>query len=186
MDLLYADTTGGKLLLMVIAIAMFVAVMALILFAVERIPRAPRWVVVAAFTGPALLGISFGLIYPAILTARSSLYDARGQNFIGVDNYVTAFTRPEFQQVLLNTIAWTIIVPVLSTAIGLIYAVLVDRARFEKIAKTLLFMPMAISLWALRSSGSSSTNTGLSLRGSPQTGNPHKLGYSTKSWCGWV
>lgn len=38
MDLLYADTTGGKLLLMVIAIAMFVAVMALILFAVERIP----------------------------------------------------------------------------------------------------------------------------------------------------
>lgn len=146
MDLLYADTTGGKLLLMVIAIAMFVAVMALILFAVERIPRAPRWVVVAAFTGPALLGISFGLIYPAILTARSSFYDARGQNFIGVDNYVTAFTRPEFQQVLLNTIAWTIIVPVLSTAIGLIYAVLVDRARFEKIAKTLLFMPMAISL----------------------------------------
>jgi alpha-glucoside transport system permease protein len=39
-----------------------------------------------------------------------------------------------------------LLLPTVSTAIGLLYAVLVDRARFEGIAKSLIFMPMAISL----------------------------------------
>lgn len=142
----YAETSGEKFLLMFIAIAIFVIVMGVILIVVEKIPKAPRWVLVLAFLGPALLGLAFGLVYPALNTLKSSFYDGGGENFIGVDNYVTAFTQSEFQQVLLNTIAWTIFVPLASTAIGLVYAVLVDRTRVEKFAKTLMFLPMAISM----------------------------------------
>ena len=47
---------------------------------------------------------------------------------------------------LRNTALWVVLVPTLSTFIGLVYAVLVDRARFEKFAKALIFLPMAISL----------------------------------------
>ena len=39
-----------------------------------------------------------------------------------------------------------LLVPLLSPALGLVYAVLVDRTRFEKFAKTLIFLPMAISM----------------------------------------
>jgi alpha-glucoside transport system permease protein len=48
--------------------------------------------------------------------------------------------------VLRNTLIWVIIVPIVSTFIGLVYAVLVDRTRFEAVAKGLIFLPMAISL----------------------------------------
>ena len=51
-----------------------------------------------------------------------------------------------FQKVLINTVLWVILVPVLATVFGLIYAVLVDRTRFEKLAKALVFLPMAISM----------------------------------------
>ena len=54
--------------------------------------------------------------------------------------------RPGFQKVLINTALWVILVPLLATAFGLIYAVLVDRTRFEKAAKALIFLPMAISM----------------------------------------
>ena len=47
---------------------------------------------------------------------------------------------------LRNTALWVVLVPIVSTFIGLVYAVLVDRARFEKFAKALIFLPMAISL----------------------------------------
>jgi alpha-glucoside transport system permease protein len=45
-----------------------------------------------------------------------------------------------------NTAAWVILVPTLATFVGLVYAVLVDNSRFEKSAKALIFLPMAISL----------------------------------------
>jgi len=141
-----ADTTSEKFILMIVAIALFVLVMGVILFIVDKIPRAPKWVLVLGFMGPALLGLAFGLVYPALNTVKSSFYDDGGTNFVGMDNYVTAFTENSFQQVLLNTIVWTLFVPILSTAVGLVYAVLVDRTRVEKFAKTLMFMPMAISM----------------------------------------
>ena len=48
--------------------------------------------------------------------------------------------------VLMNTVAWVVLTPLIATAIGLVYAVLVDKIKFEGVAKTLLFLPMAISL----------------------------------------
>jgi alpha-glucoside transport system permease protein len=63
-----------------------------------------------------------------------------------MDNYIRIFTQPDLVVVLRNTLLWVVITPILSTAIGLVYAVLVDRTRFEALAKALIFLPMAISL----------------------------------------
>lgn len=140
------STTAEKLGLMCLAIALFVVVMGLILFLVDRPKRIPRWVVATAFAGPALLLIAFGLVRPALITIWNSFFDRRGDEFVGVDNYVQALTTSQFQTVLVTTAVWVVAVPVLSTVIGVVYAVLVDRTRFEKLAKSLVFVPMAISM----------------------------------------
>jgi alpha-glucoside transport system permease protein len=144
--LLEADTTAHKLVLMLVVIVLFVVVMGAILLAVDRPKRVPRWVVTLGFVGPALLALAFGLVYPGLRTIWTSFFDAGGDNFIGLDNYVTAFSQGQFQVVLRNTALWVILVPIVSTLVGLVYAVLVDRTRFEKLAKTLIFLPMAISM----------------------------------------
>lgn len=144
--LLNADTPVHKLLLMLLAITLFVVVMGGILVAVDKPKNVPNWLVTAAFAGPALIFLAFGLVYPGLRTAYQSFFNRNGQNFVGVDNYVTAFTEPAFQTVLRNTAMWVLLVPILATFIGLVYAVVVDRTRFEKIAKALVFLPMAISL----------------------------------------
>lgn len=144
--LLEAETPGHKILLALVVIGLFVLVMGGILMAVDRPKRVPRWVVTVGFVGPALLAIAFGLVYPAIRTIITSFYNRNGQEFVGVDNYVRAFTEGQFQVVLGNTALWVILVPIVSTFIGLVYAVLVDRTRFERGAKTLIFLPMAISM----------------------------------------
>jgi alpha-glucoside transport system permease protein len=65
---------------------------------------------------------------------------------VGFDNYQQVFTDSDQLKVLRNTAIWVILTPIFATGVGLVYAVLVDRARFEKIAKALIFLPMAISL----------------------------------------
>jgi alpha-glucoside transport system permease protein len=94
---------------------------------------------------PALVLLTIGLIYPAIRTLILSFMDARGENFIGLDNYVWAFTRPEILIVLRNSLIWTIAVPLFSTAIGLAIAYFTDRMKRGSWVKSLIFMPMAIS-----------------------------------------
>ncbi|MDO5534714.1 MAG: sugar ABC transporter permease [Propionibacteriaceae bacterium] len=143
--LMQPDTTFEKLIVMVVAIALFALVMAVVLLVVDR-PNLPRWVAAGGYLGPALLLIVLGLMVPAVMTVRNSLYNNNLSQFVGLDNYVTIFTQDLFLTVLRNTALWVVLVPVLSTALGLVYAVLVDRTRFEKFAKTLIFLPMAISM----------------------------------------
>jgi alpha-glucoside transport system permease protein len=61
-------------------------------------------------------------------------------------NYGTVLGSSEFRQTLLNTVLWVALVPLAATGIGLVYAVLVDRAKVERFAKTMIFLPMAISM----------------------------------------
>ncbi|MDO8145731.1 MULTISPECIES: carbohydrate ABC transporter permease [unclassified Isoptericola] len=144
--LLNPDTVTEKFIVMGIGIALFVAVMSLILFLVDRPKRIPSWVVAIGFVGPALLLIAYGLLRPGLETLYNSFFNRTTTEFVGFDNYVTMLTGAQFQKVLVVTAAWVVLAPLVSTLIGLIYAVLVDRARFEKIAKTLIFIPMAISM----------------------------------------
>jgi len=97
------------------------------------------------FILPALLFLVVYLVYPVIETVRLSLFDKYAQQFIGLDNYAWALTDSGFWQAALNNLGWLIIVPLLSTAFGLIIATLADRLWWGNIAKSLVFMPMAIS-----------------------------------------
>ena len=140
-------TTTDKLLQMGIAVALFFGVMGVILVLTSRLrSRAGERLQTAAFLAPSLLLIAAGLLYPAIKTIYQSFYDAAGTTFVGLDNYQTIFTDSDQLQVLRNTAIWVVLTPLAATAVGLVYAVLIDRAKFEKFAKALIFLPMAISL----------------------------------------
>jgi alpha-glucoside transport system permease protein len=142
---LTADTALHKLALMVVAIVLFAAVMTAILFAVDRPKRLPTWVIALGFVGVPLLLMVVGLVYPALQTLVYSLKNGDGSSFIGLENYATIFTTGGLQIVLRNTVLWVILVPLVATFFGLVYAYLVDRTRFESFAKALIFLPMAIS-----------------------------------------
>lgn len=111
----------------------------------------------AAFVGPTLVFIGIALIYPAILTIRRAFYSgkffdlnfgtarSRGK-FVGLENFEKLWTTPGLPDVFRNTLAWVILVPLLATGLGLLYAILIDRAKGEAVSKALIFLPMAISM----------------------------------------
>jgi alpha-glucoside transport system permease protein len=139
-------TLTDKLVQLLVAVVVFAAVIVLVLFVAGRLRggRAEKWQGLT-FVLPALLLLAVGLVYPALRTVSQSFLDRNSASFVGVDNYLAIFTRPELLQVLGNTALWVILTPIFATAIGLVYAVLVDNTRFESFAKALVFLPMAIS-----------------------------------------
>lgn len=98
------------------------------------------------FLFPAIAALGLYLGYPVIETLRLSLTD-RSQDgaFIGLANYEQMFSQPKFWEAMRNNMLWLIIVPAASTAFGLLAAQLTDRISWGNIAKSLIFMPMAIS-----------------------------------------
>ena len=97
------------------------------------------------FVGPALLLLGVYLVYPVYETVRLSFFDRTGEVFVAFSNYVWAFRDPEFLRSIVNNVQWLIIVPTMCTALGLLIAVLADRVAWGTIAKSMIFMPMAIS-----------------------------------------
>lgn len=98
-----------------------------------------------AFMAPAMLLLLVGLVLPSIQTMFASFMNSSGRDFVGLSNYVWIFGQPDGIRVVVNTIVWVLVVPTVSTVIGLAYAVFIDRTRGEKVYKVLVFMPMAIS-----------------------------------------
>lgn len=143
-------TTGQKIIVMFVVIVLFIAVMGLILWLVDH-TRVPNGTVVAGFLGPTVIALAGGLLYPAISTILASFhkYDAQATaaGWAGFANYTHFFNKAS-APIFYNTIAWIVLVPVFATAFGLVYAVLVDRTRFEAAAKALIFLPTAISMVA--------------------------------------
>jgi alpha-glucoside transport system permease protein len=98
------------------------------------------------FVGPALVILSVFLIYPVINTILISFKDAQGENFIGLDNFKFVFTNAGMLRAIRNTAGWVILVPLFAVSVGLAFATLADRLRRgEAVAKSLIFLPMAIS-----------------------------------------
>ncbi|TYC21434.1 carbohydrate ABC transporter permease, partial [Micromonospora sp. MP36] len=97
------------------------------------------------FLLPTLLFLVVGLVVPAIRTTLLSFMDRDSSNWVGLQNYGWMFSEGSIVRVLINTLIWVLLVPLVATTFGLIYAVLVDRARLEAVAKSLIFLPMAIS-----------------------------------------
>lgn len=126
---------GGSLLL-------FVALDRAIRLLPERAEARLRpWV----YIGPALLILAVYLLYPTATTVYWSLFGPRSREFVGLANYAYALGSPDLHVAFRNNLLWIVVVTLGSVGLGLLIAVLVDRVRYEAAAKTLIFLPMAIS-----------------------------------------
>lgn len=102
------------------------------------------------FILPAILAIALYLVYPAILTVINSFktkVNFPKESWVGLQNYEKLFASNVFRDALFNTVLWVIVVPFVCIVLGLAVAVLVDRLnpKAEKLSKTIIFLPMAIS-----------------------------------------
>jgi alpha-glucoside transport system permease protein len=107
-----------------------------------------RYGVALIFLGPTLVLLGVWVVYPTIRTIIRSFYGRDGSEFVGLDNYETLFTDDTLLTAIKNNFLWLLIVPAFVTAIGLVFAVLLERIRFSVAFKVVVFMPMAISLFA--------------------------------------
>ena len=134
------------------------------------------------FLGPAIILLSLYLVYPAFNSVWLSFHDAGGREFVGLDNFSWMSADGKFRESMLNNILWLIIVPTMATFFGLIAAAITDRISWGNFAKSMIFMPMAISfigasvIWKFIYDyrGDSATEVGLlnaivtSMGGAPQ------------------
>jgi alpha-glucoside transport system permease protein len=110
------------------------------------------------FVGPAIAILSWYLAIPTLRTFWISLFGRDGppegltiiqqiqsDAFEGVGNYVAVFTESLMVEAFRNNLMWIIFGSTFSVVFGLVIAVLADRSSFEKAAKSLIFLPMAIS-----------------------------------------
>ena len=111
------------------------------------------------FVGPALVILSWYLAFPALRTFWISLFDRGGppesfwaiftawppENWVGFQNYAGIFGDRLMREAIRNNVMWIVFGSTFSVGFGLLVAILADRSRWEKVAKSLIFLPMAIS-----------------------------------------
>jgi alpha-glucoside transport system permease protein len=100
------------------------------------------------FLAPAIIALGLYLAYPVFATFWLSLHQQRAGNvseFVGLSNYSSMMAEPKFWESMRNNMLWLVFVPALATMFGLLVATLTDRIWWGNIAKSLIFMPMAIS-----------------------------------------
>jgi alpha-glucoside transport system permease protein len=97
---------------------------------------------------PALGFIGLFLVYPALHTIWLSFKDAGSVHFVGLQNYVFVFTNRTMLLAFRNNLLWLVGFTTFTVGLGLLMAVLTDRVRYERAAKSVMFMPMAISFVA--------------------------------------
>ncbi len=110
------------------------------------------------FVGPAIAILVWYLAFPTLRTFWISMFnrdgpppfgtiftDGLGVNFVGLQNYAAIFTERLMREAFRNNLMWIIFGSTFSILFGLLVAVLADRCRWEKLAKSLIFLPMAIS-----------------------------------------
>jgi len=100
------------------------------------------------FIGPAMAILTWYLAVPTVRTFITSLFDRDGLSgsFVGLSNYAAVFTNRLMREAFRNNIIfWMLIATPLTVVFGLLIAVLADRSKYERMAKSLIFLPMAIS-----------------------------------------
>ncbi|HEX5635743.1 MAG TPA: hypothetical protein VFY78_01540, partial [Gammaproteobacteria bacterium] len=126
---------------------------------VERLPDVWRTRLLPfVFVGPAMAILAWYLAIPTLRTFWISLFNRDGppeglnllqqlasDAFVGLSNYAAVFTESLMLEAFRNNLLWIIFGSTFSVIFGLIIAVLADRSRFEKAAKSFIFLPMAIS-----------------------------------------
>ncbi len=107
-------------------------------------PRIRPWLWLA----PALLFLGIFLVYPTIGTIIRSFQNRAGTEFIGLGNYAWFFGNAGALSALKNNVLWVVLLTALTVGLGLLIAILVDRVRYESFAKSVIFVPLAISMVA--------------------------------------
>jgi alpha-glucoside transport system permease protein len=111
----------------------------------ERLkPRVRPWL----WLGPALAFLALFLVYPMLGTALRSLQDNAGKTFVGLDNFLWFFGSADALSALKNNVLWLIFLTLFVVGFGLLVAVLVDKVKYESFAKSVIFVPLAISMVA--------------------------------------
>ncbi|MCO5198583.1 MAG: sugar ABC transporter permease [Anaerolineae bacterium] len=158
------DSEAPKWLVVIVAVIWGVGGVALLYWVfnwlVEQLPD--NWIAILqpfVFVGPALFILTWFLALPTIRSFWISLFDRAGPpdsffsiftdgmpaSFVGLDNYKAIFTERLMREAFRNNILWIVFGSTFSVIFGLIVAVLADRSRWERVAKSLVFLPMAIS-----------------------------------------
>jgi alpha-glucoside transport system permease protein len=114
------------------------------LFSERLKPRVRPWLWLA----PALAFLALFLVYPMIGTILRSFQDNPGKNFVGLDNFAWFFGSPDALTSLKNNVLWLVFLTIFVVGLGLLVAVLVDKVRYESVAKSVIFVPLAISMVA--------------------------------------
>jgi len=113
-----------------------------------------NYINVLLFVGPSLILIGLFIVYPTIKTIYLSFQQTTGigfnapQVFAGWSNYTDIFTDSQIQTDIINNLLWLAIVTPVTVVLGVIFAVLFDKVRYETIPKSIVFIPMAISATA--------------------------------------
>ncbi|MFD3657239.1 carbohydrate ABC transporter permease [Streptomyces sp. NPDC058620] len=107
-----------------------------------------RKLLAAVFLLPALVLLGALVVYPIVYSVYRSFFDQAGTGFAGIDNYKALFTDATIRTAVKNNAVWVVFAPTISTALGLIFAVLTERIRWGTAFKLIVFMPMAISMLA--------------------------------------
>lgn len=97
---------------------------------------------------PALTFVGVFLVYPSIATVVRSFQNRRGNDWVGLENYLWFFSEGDTLVALRNNVLWVVLLPLLVVGLGLLVAVLVDRVRYESTVKSVVFLPLAISFVA--------------------------------------
>jgi alpha-glucoside transport system permease protein len=145
------DSDANRAIVVLVAIAVGVGGVFLLFWAMDQlVDRLPTFLQDKfrpyVFVGPALFLLGVFLVYPVINTLIMSFRDSQSKGFVGLDNYRFVFTDESMRRAIRNTLAWIVFVPAVAVSVGLLFATLADRLRRgEAIAKSVIFLPMAIS-----------------------------------------
>jgi alpha-glucoside transport system permease protein len=109
--------------------------------------------------GPAVFFLTIFQVYPALQTIYLSFMDRRSEAFVGLANYKFVFTSAPMLTAFSNNLIWLVFFTAGTVGLGLLFAILVDKVKYESFAKSIIFMPMAISFVGAGVFGSSCTPT---------------------------
>lgn len=144
------ESNAPKLVLVIVAIIWGVGGVAILYvmtnWLVEQLPGEwARRLQPFVFVGPALAILAWYLFIPTLRTLYLSFMDANSFNFVGLANYIFAFTDRIMLEAFRNNLLWIVFGTIFCVSLALLIAVLADRSRFESFYKAIIFMPMAIS-----------------------------------------
>lgn len=152
---------------------------------IERLPdRAQRWLRPYFWAAPAVGFATVFMVYPLIRTVFISFRNNADTRWVGLDNYQYFFTFPDTLTSLKNSLLWLVFYTFFAVFFGLVIAILVDRVKYETVAKILIFLPVPISAVAASIIWKFMFN--YDAPGSPQTGTLNALigtfGHSPVPW----